>query len=86
MFKDKLREAREDKKITQSEIAKFLNMSSTGYGAYERGDTEPSIETLKKICIYLNVQSDLLLEIESKDNSLKKDLKTAIAILEKHIK
>ena len=67
MFKDKLRELREDKGITQAEMAKMLNMTSTGYGAYERGDCEPSISTLINICKILCVSSDQLLELSKPD-------------------
>lgn len=71
MFKDKLREIREDRNITQVQMASILNMSATGYGSYERGETEPNILTLQKICKVLNISSDYLLEINKDTDYVK---------------
>ena len=75
MFKDKLREFRENKGITQVEMAKLLNMTSTGYGAYERGECEPNLKTLKNICNILSVSADQLLEINTKQNFNNSDIR-----------
>lgn len=62
MFCEKLRELRKEKEMTQEEMAKALNVSTAGYGNYERGRTEPDIATLKRISAILNVSLDELLE------------------------
>jgi len=36
----RLRDLREDKDLTQIEIAKLLNMSQTGYSKYETGEND----------------------------------------------
>lgn len=80
MFKDRLREVREDRNITQVQMASILNMSSTGYGSYERGETEPNILTLQKICKILNVSSDYLLGI-NRDTDYVKSFSNDLEIL-----
>lgn len=62
VFANKLRKVRRSRGLTQTQMAKMLNISATGYGDYERGRTEPDIETLKKLSSILNVSIDELLE------------------------
>ncbi len=62
MFCDRLRDIRKRRGMTQEEMAKALNITSVGYGNYERGRNEPDIETLKKLSSILNVSIDELLE------------------------
>lgn len=47
----------------EGEMAKKLFISSQGYGKYERGESEPNLVMLKKICIVLDISADWLLEI-----------------------
>lgn len=56
----KLIELRKDKKLTQKEIAKILNVSQPSYNAYEKKETEPNIETLKKLAEYYHTSLDYL--------------------------
>lgn len=53
-----LRNLRKQKKITQAQIAEYLNLSPVGYGNYETGKTEPNIETLIKIADFYGVSVD----------------------------
>lgn len=62
-FNQRLRWARKSQGYTQGEMAKKLFISSQGYGKYERGESEPNLVMLKKICIVLDVSADWLLEI-----------------------
>lgn len=36
----RIRECREDKNMTQTDIAKYLGMSQTGYSKYETGEND----------------------------------------------
>ena len=56
-----LKELRQEKGDTQSDIAKALNISQKAYSYYERGEREPSIEMLIQISNYFNVTIDYLL-------------------------
>ncbi|NLS38598.1 helix-turn-helix domain-containing protein [Fructobacillus tropaeoli] len=65
-FGDKLKSARRAKGLTQAELASRLNLSKGTISAYEQGLSYPSIETLAKICTYLDTSSDYLLGISDK--------------------
>ncbi len=60
-FGSKLQEILNEKKITQKEFAKMLNMSQSAVNTYCTGARLPSFEVLKSICIALNESADYLL-------------------------
>lgn len=51
---------RKQKKITQQEIAKYLNVSRTTYNGYELGTIQLTAENLIKIADYYGVSLDYL--------------------------
>jgi transcriptional regulator with XRE-family HTH domain len=53
----KFKEAREKKKMTQVEVAKKAGMNTNYYAVIERGEINPSFETLKKIAEALSIKS-----------------------------
>lgn len=44
----KLLDLRKHNKLTQHEVAKILNITQPSYNAYEKNESQPNIETLKK--------------------------------------
>ncbi len=62
-FKDKLKEIRIEKGLTQNEVASLLGVSKSCYAGYEQGYREPDFKTLTKLCAILEVSSDTLLGI-----------------------
>ena len=48
-----LRNIREEKQLTQSEVADAVNIARTSYAMYEQGKRNPSVETAKKIALVL---------------------------------
>lgn len=56
-----LRELRTKKGVYQKDVASYLGVERTTYVKYERGDTEPSFETLCKLADYFNVSVDEIL-------------------------
>lgn len=56
----RLKELRKQKKVNQTEIAKYLNTTQVTYGRYELETCEPTIETLTKLADYYNVSLDYL--------------------------
>lgn len=56
----KIREIREEKGISQKELALILGVSPTNIYNYETGRTEPPIDMLKKIASTLEVSIDYL--------------------------
>ena len=58
---NRLRELREDKDLYQKDIAKYLNMSQTGYSQYETETNDIPTDILKKLANYYNTSIDYLL-------------------------
>ena len=57
----RLKELRQEKGVSQKEIAKTIGISVSAYSNYEQGIREPSNEILIRLCKYFNVTSDYLL-------------------------
>lgn len=56
-----LRGLREDRDLTQQEMADFLKIGRTMYRRYETGETEIPIRHLKTLCVFYGVSADYLL-------------------------
>ena len=56
----RIRDLREDNDKTQKEIAKILNMQTTVYQRYERGEREVPFWVAIKLANYYNVTLDYL--------------------------
>ena len=46
----RIKELRLSKGLSQAELAKILGYNQTAIGKYERGELEPSIATMEKLC------------------------------------
>ena len=57
-----LRSIREDKDITQKEVARYLNVSQNTYSQYETGIISLTAETLIKLSDFYDVSIDYLLD------------------------
>jgi transcriptional regulator with XRE-family HTH domain len=55
------RDLREDKDWTQTQLAKYLGMSQTGYSKYETGENDIPTSVLIKLAILYNTSIDYLL-------------------------
>ena len=55
-----LKELREQKGMTQEEMAKELNITQRAYSYYERGERHPDIEIIMDMAEYFNIPIDLL--------------------------
>ena len=60
---NRLRELREDRDLTQVQVAKYLNMSQTGYSQYEIGKNDIPTRILIKLCLLYDVSVDYLLNV-----------------------
>ena len=87
---NKIKNAREDKDLTQTEIAKSIGMDQSNYSKIERDLQEPSLDQLKGIALLLNLDLNDLLGIkEDKTLQRQKDLqyaKESKALYEKYYK
>lgn len=59
-FKDKIKELRLSRNLTQSDVAKGTNMSPSSIGMYEQGRRLPSFEVLESFADFFNVSLDVL--------------------------
>ena len=57
----RLRDLREDHDLSQREIAKYLEMSQTGYSKYETGENDIPTAVLQKLADFYGVSIDYLL-------------------------
>lgn len=60
MYK-RIRDLREDKDLSQKEIAKILNMSQTGYSKYEVGTNDIPTKILIQLAKFYNTSVDYIL-------------------------
>lgn len=61
---NRLRQLRLDSGKTIKDVASALGMTTSAYAHYEQGRREPSIDILKKICIYFSVSADFVIGLE----------------------
>ncbi|MFQ8785592.1 MAG: Fic family protein [Clostridia bacterium] len=69
MLGEKIKKYREEKKITQVEVAEILGVKPATISKYEAGALEPNIESLKKLAELFEVSVDELLKEDEFDFS-----------------
>lgn len=69
MLGEKIKKYREEKKITQVEVAKVLGVKPATVSKYEAGTLEPNIESLKKLAELFEISVDELLREDEFDVS-----------------
>ncbi|MVB12133.1 helix-turn-helix protein [Caprobacter fermentans] len=65
-FGYRLRELRESKNLTQTQVAKRLNLSKTTISGYENNIKTPSLEVLVKLSILYGASADYILGLENR--------------------
>ena len=60
-YRQRMRELREDRDLTQQKVAELLGTSQTMYARYARGANELPIRHLLTLCRYYGVSSDYFL-------------------------
>lgn len=60
MYK-RVRDLREDRDISQSQLAKILGMSQTGYSKYETGENDIPTSVLINLARFYNTSIDYIL-------------------------
>ena len=72
MLGEKIKLYRENKKMTQLEIAEYLGVKPATISKYESGTLEPNIESLKKIAELFGISIDELLKDEESQFDINK--------------
>lgn len=60
-LQNRLRALRNEKKMTQAELGKAINVSNVSISGYENGIRFPDTETLEKLATFFDVSTDYLL-------------------------
>ena len=68
----RIREIREDKDLTQIQVAKYLDMSQTGYSQYEIGKNDIPTRVLIKLSLFYGVSVDYLLNVTNETKPYKR--------------
>ena len=64
-----LKECRKSKGLTQYDASKIIGVARTTYADYENGKIQPPIDKIRKICDWLDMPLDKLMNIEYADYS-----------------
>lgn len=79
MIIERLKKLRKEGKLTQKDIATFLNISQPAYQQFESGKKKMNLETMEKLADYFNVSTDYLLgKTYIPDPDLEVDIDKAI--------
>ena len=57
-YRERMRGLREDRDLTQAEVAAVINKTQQGYNHIEMGRAELKIEDLIKLCDFYHVSAD----------------------------
>ena len=63
----RIRELREDKDMSQKEMADILHVSQATYSRYERGELDIPTQTLIHLAVFHGVSTDYLLGMDHKE-------------------
>ena len=64
-----LKECRKNKGLTQYDASKIIGVARTTYADYENGKIQPPIDKIRKICDWLDMPLDKLMNIKYADYS-----------------
>ena len=65
-YKNRLRDLRQDKDLTQAEVAKIFFLQTTQYRRYENGESDLPLEWAKNFAKYYEVSIDYIAGISEK--------------------
>ena len=65
---NRLRDLREDADLTQTQVARYLGMSQTGYSKYETGENDIPTQVLIKLAQYYKTSIDYILGVTNNRN------------------
>ena len=70
-YRERLRNIREDRDLTQAELGKVLDKSQQGYNHIEIGRAELKIDDLVKLCRFYDLSADYLIGLVNKPTSFR---------------
>lgn len=60
-IKNRIKELRKEKGLTQKQLAVLMNKSETGLASWEQGLSEPNVNDLRLLCRIFECSADYLL-------------------------
>lgn len=72
MYFKRLKDTREDKELTQREVAAILNVKQPQYARYESGKNEIPLEYIIKLAQFYNVSIDYLTNLTDESKPYKR--------------
>ena len=63
---NRLRDVREDADLNQTQVAKFLGMSQTGYSKYETEENDIPTQVLIKLAKFYHTSTDYILGVSDR--------------------
>ena len=70
-YRERLRNIREGRDLTQADIGKLIDKSQQGYNHIEAGRAELKIEDLVKLCQFYDVSADYIIGLIDTPKSYK---------------
>ena len=70
-YRERLRNIREDRDLTQAEIGEILNKSQQGYNHIEIGRAELKIDDLVALCRFYDLSADYIIGLVNKPISFR---------------
>ena len=70
-YRERLRNIREERKLTQAEVGGLLNKSQQGYNHIEIGRAELKIDDLVALCRFYDLSADYIIGLVNKPISFK---------------
>ena len=72
-YRQRLREVREDRDLTQAEIGRVLHRSQQGYSHIENGRAELKIEDLVTLCRFYGLSADYLIGLSDDEAAARRE-------------
>lgn len=70
---ENIKKLREQQGLTQRQLGERVRISISNITKYERGQLEPNLAIIKKLCATFNVSADELLNSDTKSSTLTDD-------------
>ena len=70
-YRERLRNIREDRDLTQAEVGRILQKSQQGYNHIETGRAELKIDDLITLCRFYNLSADYVIGLKNQPSPLK---------------
>lgn len=70
-YRTRIRNMREDRDLTQTQVGKLLQKSQQGYSHIEAGRAELKIEDLATLCKFYNVSADYIIGLTDTPTPIK---------------